>query len=384
MITKHNLYRLKHSSPYSFPFGGKVGMGVQKPMKTLTFLLFTLPLFAQVQLTNTGERDITGQVVHISEIELPNATFKLLDKQKNEIPYQKVDDGILALVDLKAGETKMVSAVAGKPKQVAPRTFARYVPERLDDFAWENDKIAFRAYGEALEGTKGDAYGFDVWVKRTSDLVINRRYTHGDYHNDLGDGLDYYKVGLTLGAGNNAPIGEDGIVYSKNYHRYKVLENGPLRTVFVLEFDPWMVDGIEVRADKKFTIEAGSQFYKLETTYYYNGENELPIAVGIVDRPGKGSTLLDEQNGIMAYWEPKHGKDGTTGVAVISSDLSEMNFRERQWIAQTKVTSGKPLVYYVGAAWDKAGGITNAQQWFDYCKQQKESVANSVIKVTKK
>ena len=30
-----------------------------------------------------------------------------------------------------------------------------YVPERKDDFAWENDKIAFRAYGKALRKTKG-------------------------------------------------------------------------------------------------------------------------------------------------------------------------------------------------------------------------------------
>lgn len=355
-------------------------------MKTLILLLFSLQLWAQVQLTNISQTDVNGQVVHISatEIESPNASFKLLDKQKSEIPYQKVNDGILALVNLKAGETKTVSAVSGKPMQVTARTFARYVPERLDDFAWENDKIAFRAYGKALEGTNGDAYGFDVWVKRTTDLVIDRRYQHGDYHNDLGDGLDYYKVGYTLGAGNNAPIGKDGIAYSKNYHRYKILENGPLRTVFVLEYDPWMVDGNEVRADKKFTIEAGSQFYKLETTYYFNGTQELPFAVGIVDRPGKGSTLLDEQNGIMAYWEPQHGKDGTTGVAVIGSDLSEMSFQEGQWIAQTKVTSGKPLVYYIGAAWDKAGEITNAQEWFDYCKQQNSNVTTSVIKVTKK
>jgi len=28
------------------------------------------------------------------------------------------------------------------------RAFVRHVPERLDDIAWENDRIAFRIYGE--------------------------------------------------------------------------------------------------------------------------------------------------------------------------------------------------------------------------------------------
>lgn len=354
-------------------------------MKTLILILLSFQLWAQVQLTNSGTTDFNGRVVHIptADINLPNKPFKLLDQHSLELPYQLVSTGVLVMIDLKAGESMMISTVPGKPKEVAPRTFARYVPERLDDFAWENDKIAFRAYGKALEGTSGDAYGFDVWVKRTTDLVIDRRYKHGDYHNDLGDGLDYYKVGFTLGAGNNAPIGKDGIVYSKNYHRYKILENGPLQTVFVLEYDPWIVDGTAVRADKKFTIEAGSQFYKLETTYYFDGAKELPVAVGIVDRPGKGTTQLDERNGILAFWEPEHGKDGTTGVAIISNNLSEMNFQEGQWIAQTKVTSGEPLTYYVGAAWNKAGEITNAQEWFDYCTQEKTYTDNPTVKLTK-
>jgi hypothetical protein len=45
------------------------------------------------------------------------------------------------------------------------RTFARYVPERFDDFAWESDRIAHRPYGLALipaEGTINS--GPDVWI----------------------------------------------------------------------------------------------------------------------------------------------------------------------------------------------------------------------------
>ena len=32
-------------------------------------------------------------------------------------------------------------------------TYARFVPERSDDFAFENDKVAFRIYGPALKNS---------------------------------------------------------------------------------------------------------------------------------------------------------------------------------------------------------------------------------------
>ena len=46
-----------------------------------------------------------------------------------------------------------------------PRVHVRFVPERKDDFAWENDLIAFRAYGPALRYFPEDS-GFDAWPKR--------------------------------------------------------------------------------------------------------------------------------------------------------------------------------------------------------------------------
>ncbi|MEY3896376.1 MAG: hypothetical protein RLZZ214_1896, partial [Verrucomicrobiota bacterium] len=46
-----------------------------------------------------------------------------------------------------------------------PRAFARFVPERSDDFAWENDLVAFRTYGPALRPGPENS-GIDCWFKR--------------------------------------------------------------------------------------------------------------------------------------------------------------------------------------------------------------------------
>ena len=168
---------------------------------------------------------------------------------------------------------------------------------------------------ERLEKTpKEMAYGMDVWVKSTDRMVINERYKRGKYHEDLGDGMDYYHVGFTLGAGNIAPMIKDSIYYDGTYARYKVLDNGPLRTRFQLEYNEWNAAGMKLRATKTITLDAGTHFNKVEVVYAGDTMAALPLVVGIIKRKEQGSMLLDELNGTMAYWEPLHGADGMRGL----------------------------------------------------------------------
>lgn len=62
-------------------------------------------------------------------------------------------------------------------------TFARFVQERIDDFAWENDKLAFRTYGPKAQaitesGKKGGTLssGIDCWLKRVDYPIIDKWY----------------------------------------------------------------------------------------------------------------------------------------------------------------------------------------------------------------
>jgi Domain of unknown function (DUF4861) len=358
-----------------------------KKMKALIpILLLGCPmwLFSQtISITNNSKNERKDAIVSIewkeilskfSKLDLTN--FKVIDLEtKKEIPFQleykgeKEVQNLLLQVSVPEKGTIQLGFEKGKPTPIESKTFARFVPERLDDFAWENDKIAYRTYGKALEGTKGDAYGLDVWVKRTDKLVIDTRYKGEKYHIDNGDGLDYYHVGHTLGAGNIAPIVKDEVIFSKNYHRYKVLDNGPLRTSFVLEYDAWKVDGMDVIATKKITIDAGSQMNKIEVNYDFAGKDTLSVVVGIIKRPQQGSILLDEKEGTTAYWEPQHGAEGTTGVGVIlTTPVTGTSITKEQILTHTTYKKGIPFVYYMGAAWDKAGEITEAGKWFSYLR----------------
>ena len=143
------------------------------------------------------------------------------------------------------------------------------VSGRVDDVAWENDRIAFRTYGPALQATGERAFGYDVWVKCVDEPVVEARYESElnpvtkaqidslkqigkedeakalyqsvSYHVDHGNGLDCYKVGPTLGGGTSAFYVDNEIIYPYCYNTQEILDNGPLRFTVKLTYNPLTV-----------------------------------------------------------------------------------------------------------------------------------------------
>jgi hypothetical protein len=348
---------------------------------------------ASITLSNPSVFPRKGEVVEIPwttlKSKVPNldtANFKLIHTvTKKEVPVQFETKGgssivnLLLQVDFTALGTVKISIVSGKRSPMPIKTFGRYVPERKDDFAWENDKIAFRMYGKELEKTpKEMAYGTDVWVKSTDRMVINERYKRGKYHENMGDGMDYYHVGLTLGAGNIAPYLNDTIWYDGTYASWKILDSGPLRTTFQLSYNEWTAGSLKLKATKTITLDAGSNFNRVEVKYTGQGGTELPVVFGIVKREDQGVMVLDEQRSVMAYWEPLHGADGITGVATFTSTpVTKMNVRPQQLLTHAKVpTAG--FVYYNGACWNMAGEFTDAAAWFNHVQMSRSKITEKI------
>lgn len=176
------------------------------------FIIFPLALLAQEKVTisiqnnSVLERKATVVAIPWKTVEaqypqIDTTNFIVINSvAKKQIPFQLKYCGLAAIqnllvqFDVKAKSTLSVLIQRGKAHAFVAKTYARYFPERKDDFARENDNIAFRAYGKALENTKKDAYSFDVWVKRTDRLILNERYKRNEYHIDHGHRMNYYHV----------------------------------------------------------------------------------------------------------------------------------------------------------------------------------------------
>src|SRR4051812_26820173 len=161
----------------------------------------------------------------------------------------KYDDLVFSY-SFKAGEKRATFTLENLPAATPPEpacVYARFVPERLDDIAWENDRIAHRMYGTALnspaagmERLRGS--GIDVWGKRVTYPIIDRWYPkgHDQFHKDgEGEGLDLYSIGGSRGAGGTGIWDGTRLWTSDNYEHGTILSNGPRRAAFKLTYAPF-------------------------------------------------------------------------------------------------------------------------------------------------
>src|SRR5690606_35847465 len=309
-----------------------------------------------------------------SETELPYQ----LEKRGNSTPENVL---IWVPIDAKGEVTLSVTKQETKPEFKA-QTFARFVPERFDDFAWENNVLAFCMYGIALEGRPDDAQGTEIWTKSTEELVIDKWYKENDYHTDHGEGLDYYSVGQTLGAGDIAPYFDNKIHFTKHYRKYQILDNGPLRTTFVLSFDPQELNGQTISLTKTISLDAGEHFNKVVVDLKNQQSESTPVVVGLARRSESEPQYdYNESNRSLAYWEPDVQGHGHTGTALILTE-NQPTFIDNdstQFLLSTDVQQDRPFVYYNGAAWNKAEQVTSADEWKGFVEKQVEKINNPLV-----
>lgn len=286
-----------------------------------------------------------------------------------------------------AGE-KSATFTVERIDAVAPvfptKVFARYVGERLDDFAWENDKIAHRTYGPALAepvppgGAKEVLVtsGLDVWCKRVDYPVVDRWYNkgHDHYHKDEGEGMDMYQVGPSRGCGGTGIWDGRALHVGRNYRAWKVIANGPIRAIFELTYDTWMADGVMVSEVKRFTVDAGHNLDRIESTFAITGAKEVTVGIGLNKNPadrGQDPVITHRpaaDQATLTQWtvQKTNGSLGTAVVLAATDAFAGFAEDDRNQLVLAKAAAGQPLRYYAGAGWSKAGEFTSPEAWDAY------------------
>lgn len=338
----------------------------------------------RITVENPSAFDRSAEMVEIpleavqARVALKEGQAYVLRKgRRDTLPLQITHDGKLIFQSgVQAGARATYTLSAGAPRTFEPKTYGRFVPERKDDFAWENDRVAFRIYGAALVETDGPSNGLDLWYKRTSRLVIDDWYREDlagrrSYHQDHGEGLDDYKVGRTLGAGMMAPYADRRLWLNGNFVGHEVLDNGPLRTTFRLTYDDLEVEGERIGESRVFSLDAGSQLTRV--TQIYETRKTIPVAAGIVKRDGQDSYSAHRpQSGAatLVYTEPPSASLGNIYVAMVFPDgldgvttdacrfIHPLTGKEENPVHVLGVTScspNRPVTYYTGYGWSRFG-----------------------------
>jgi pectinesterase len=297
-------------------------------------------------------------------------------------------DEIVFQAHLAANETRSFTVSVGE-RRIAKyddyKVYGRFMRERRDDFAWENDRVAHRMYGEALESWAHEpltSSTVDVWCKKTPRLVVNNWYLVDDYHRDLGDGADFYSAGKSRGIGGNAPWVGGRLWPSSNFRHSRVIANGPIRLIFELTYAPWNVNGQAVSEIKRVTLDAGQHFNRFESRF--RSAAPLPPQVGIGIKKAKQAAVDGAKDlGWITSWEPVAGENnGNLALAVVLPDpaaIAEVTEDELNRLVVIPLPKDGVTLHYAGSAWDKAGQITDQAAWRRYVEAFAVRVRQPVV-----
>ncbi|MDL2255745.1 DUF4861 domain-containing protein [Parabacteroides sp. OttesenSCG-928-K15] len=374
---------------------------------------------AQITVTNSIGLDRQNEMVEIpaekaASIQAKYAEgFLITDAAGNEVAYQITHDKkIIFQASVSANSSSVYNLTAGTPQEYATIACGKHYPERVDDIAWENDRTAFRTYGPALQATGERAFGYDIWTKsvpypvvkdryakeldpettakiaelrKTDRKAANELYQSVSYHVDHGNGLDYYSVGPTLGAGTSALMNEEGLIMPYAYKTYQILDNGPLRFTVSLTYNPLTVgDNDNVIETRIISLDAGSQLNKA-IIKYDNLTATTPLATGLVMHAPSETYEADIQKGYIAYADPEDPVNGQIYVGAVvpqSHPLKEAAPAHKHLLAVSEYKPGSNYTYYFGGGWSKYGFET-PEAWFAYMRDFSEKV-NHPLKVSVK
>ena len=345
----------------------------------------------------------------------------IYDEEGNEVPYQiTYDEKVVFPVDVDSMSTASFTVQKGEPEVVNTLVFGAQYPGWQDDLAWENDKVAFRAYGPDVQRRGQKAYGYDIFTKNVPELVMEYRYGlilnkdtwntikslrkegHKEmadsiersisYHVDHGTGMDCYQVGATLGAGTAALLDDHSIIYPYCYEDFEILDNGPLRYTMKLKFTPLVVkNDSNVVETRIIQLDKGSYLNKTTVSYENLNDKHL-IATGLaIHAPFADRYAYNVQEGYMAYADPTQNVNKGNGIIYVGAvfpknvqDIKIQHFEEPHDGALGHVLGlgeyvpGDDYVYYWGSGWSKAG-FASDEEWTNYLKDFAKKVRSPLV-----
>ena len=378
-------------------------------MKKYLYLLLLLLTFVscskkvEISVFNNSEVDRVNEMVEICLCQLQNfdaTKIIILDSDGKRVPCQIIYKGtnkpesMIFPVNLEAGKQTVFTVKEGKPEQIPTKTFARFVPDRKNDIAWENDKIAFRMYGQGL-AKENPTNGVDVWLKRTNNLILSKQDRKNSInetyrYNDSTAILDGYKVGNTLGAGGVALYYKDSLLIGKYFNRCKVLDNGPLRSSFVLFYDKIPYGSKFLKAELVITLDAGSNLNEGIVKYSGDAAN-LQLAVGLCLHDSVQSINGNAEKGYLGYAENVFKEIDNRSVAlgrcftgvVFSDKVLETKQLAGHVIGICKYNIGEEFRFFFGAGWNKHG-FPSDQDWYSYLVSKRSALLQPLeVKILK-
>ena len=408
-------------------------MNIMK-LKLLSIIIVALVFAAcsekqqSFSVSNASDIDLTEKSIVIKRADLEakygelkeQALVFLVDEAGEKTLAQLDDtrgdgkwDELFTQLDLKAGETRSFSIEWGNHEDFANvkyRTNIRFADkndpskefthaERLTSSdsetsqatfqfegpGWENDVVGFRNYFDARNG-------MDIWGKTTTEMVLDKVGLIGapSYHEMQDWGMDNLKVGNSLGAGGIALLSAGQLyrVGPGSVGSYKLITEGPLRSMFEFQFDRINIAGRLISVQHRIAIEAGKPYYN--NSVFVDDAGDAKLAPGIVNMDTEMVYTRSLDNVSYFYTHDNQGYDGEVlGMAIIApvnNIVVETAPDSGDGVIQTYYTVfdiARQIEYYFMAGWELQDPVYSSLEGFEkeLEKQAKQLVAKVKVEI---
>ena len=366
-----------------------------------------------ITITNNADINLTDKGISIQRGQLnieENKHPSIRDAAGNLVPAQLDDvdgdgnwDEIFLVTDFSARENKSLTLEwVDNPHEFTTRTSVRfgkressdepvqprtedtlpadglprsvgYQPYQTDGPSWENDKVGFRHYFDGRNSK-------DVFGKKTAEMSPEEVGLDGsgavedNYHVMEDWGRDILAVGNSVGLGgialliNDQParigVTVDDAVNNVESSTFRILSEGPLRSIMTFEYNNWETNGRSYPSIKeRVSIMPGMYAYKNEVRVQgLQGDEHL--AIGLVnihnDNPLKEITEFNDWVVLMTHDEQTYDKEWYLGMALILPKVDYMEWVEapksgvlsNTYLAKMRTANDSPISYYSVAAWE--------------------------------
>lgn len=285
--------------------------------------------------------------------DLADQTFLIQDEDGKDVPFQRDDldgdgswDELALLYDLPDGGSerlllkpadasripdftdraniwfaKLDSATKSYEQlthEVRPEGYQRVMEPpyyyQYEGPGWENDRMGFRMYFD-------NRNAYDIWGKKTTDMVLKQINIKNDYHTMQSWGMDVLHVGSSLGAGGIAAMDGDSLyaLGKTDEAEFVQVADGPVRAILDLVYRGWKVGNKSYDIRKRITIWGGENGYENEVTLLAPDTGTTLVA-GIVTQKLPGKPDFADQSSDFPYvagWGKQSEHDDNLGMAVV-------------------------------------------------------------------
>ncbi len=336
------------------------------------------------------------------EVRMPYGTAlsecALTDEDGTAIPFEAVGDTAIRFqATIPYASTRGYTLGSGTPSSPTKLTYAvEKEPSSRNDIAWENDRTAYRMYSSVLlKSEPSTGNGVDLWQKKKAEPIIDDMYNLSNYHNENDYGVDAFSVnGLRLGNGGVSHVVDGRLIVHDPHDKCEIVENGALRSEFVVTYNNVEVDGDTYTKTIRITTTAGSLLNKA-VVRYEGTVKPMRLAVALYQHTDMSDITPDgvaytSTPGIAGWAEnPSEGTVTSSGArfyqgAYMPSCTSQAEVIDDHLCLVVDYTPGTDLVYYFGGGWNvfPAEEYTQDDDWFLALERFAETVQSPIVETS--